>query len=258
MEQRKVIKMKIIDMKGLVLSETNYGDTSKILNVLTEEYGVIGILSKGCRSLKSKLRGTSRKLVYGTFHFYYKEAGLSTLISIDVIDDYPRVLMDLEAIVYASGILDLTRQVAKQTESKGILALASSVLTKINQGLEASVMSNILELKYLSYLGVSPTVDGCAICGKTSNIVSISPTAGGFVCGNCYQQQDCNDGYYSEKAIQLLRMYYYIDIDKISKVEVSPKTNKEINRFLEDYYERYTGIFLKSKKMLKNISKVGK
>ena len=71
-----MIKMKIVDVKGLVLSETNYSDSSKILNVLTKEYGCIGILSKGCRNLKSKLRGASRKLLYGTFHFYYKEKGL--------------------------------------------------------------------------------------------------------------------------------------------------------------------------------------
>ena len=90
--------MKIVDVKGLVLNETNYSDSSKILNVLTSEYGLIGIISKGCRNLKSKLRGASRKLVYGTFHFYYKENGLSTLISIDVISDYPKTIMNLENV----------------------------------------------------------------------------------------------------------------------------------------------------------------
>ena len=95
---KKVKNMKIVDVKGLVLNETNYSDSSKILNVLTCEYGLIGILSKGCRNLKSKLRGSSRKLVYGTFHFYYKENSLSTLISIDVISDYPKTIMDLEEL----------------------------------------------------------------------------------------------------------------------------------------------------------------
>ncbi len=236
----------------MVLSETNYGDSSKILNVLTEEYGLIGILSKGSRSLKSKLRGVSRKLVYGVFHFYYKSNGLSTLISVDVIHDYPKTLMDLENIVYASIILDLTTQVVRQTDAKGILELVQMTLTKIEEGLNASVMTNILELKYLTYLGVAPMLDGCAVCGRTTNIVSISPTAGGLVCSNCYQQ----DGYYSDKAIHLLRMYYYVDITKITKIDVSPTVNKEINFFLEDYYDRYTGIFLKSKKMLKNIAKI--
>ena len=244
--------MKIVDVKGLVLNETNYSDSSKILNVLTSEYGLIGIISKGCRNLKSKLRGASRKLVYGTFHFYYKENGLSTLISIDVISDYPKTIMDLERVVYASYLLDLTRQVVKQSKDKAILALLISALEKIESGLNPSVVTNILELKYLDFLGVSPVVTGCAVCGKTTNIVSLSPTAGGFICKDCYQ----NEGYYSDKAIKLLQMYYYVDLEKITKIDVNPKVNEEINKFLEDYYDRYTGIYLNSKKMLKNVIKL--
>ena len=244
--------MKIVDVKGLVLNETNYSDSSKILNVLTSEYGLIGIISKGCRNLKSKLRGSSRKLVYGTFHFYYKENGLSTLISIDVINDYPKTIMNLERVVYASYLLDLTRQVVKQSKDSNILPLVVSSLDKIENGLNPAVVTNILELKYLDFLGVSPIVTGCAVCGKTTNIVSLSPTAGGFICKDCYQ----NEGYYSEKAIKLLQMYYYVDLEKITKIDVNPKVNEEINKFLEDYYDRYTGIYLNSKKMLKNVIKL--
>ena len=244
--------MKIVDVKGLVLNETNYSDSSKILNVLTCEYGLIGILSKGCRNLKSKLRGSSRKLVYGTFHFYYKENSLSTLISIDVISDYPKTVMDLERVVYASYLLDLTRQVVKQSKDKSILPLLCSALEKIENGLSSAVVTNILELKYLDFLGVSPIVTGCANCGRTTNIVSLSPTAGGFICKDCYQ----NEGYYSDKAIKLLQMYYYVDLEKITKIDVNPKVNAEINKFLEDYYDRYTGIYLTSKKMLKNVIKL--
>ena len=244
--------MKIVDVKGLVLNETNYSDSSKILNVLTSEYGLIGIISKGCRNLKSKLRGSSRKLVYGTFHFYYKENGLSTLISIDVINDYPKTIMNLERVVYASYLLDLTRQVVKQSKDSNILPLVVSSLDKIENGLNPAVVTNILELKYLDFLGVSPIVTGCAVCGKTTNIVSLSPTAGGFICKDCYQ----NEGYYSDKAIKLLQMYYYVDLEKITKIDVNPKVNEEINKFLEDYYDRYTGIYLNSKKMLKNVIKL--
>ncbi len=241
--------MKIVDVKGLVLSETNYSDSSKILNVLTNEYGLIGIMSKGCRNLKSKLRGSSRKLIYGTFHFYYKDNGLSTLISIDIINDYHKTIMNLENVIYASYLLDLTRQVERQSKNNNLLSLITCALEKIELGLNPNVITNILELKYLDFLGVSPIVTGCAVCGKTSNIISLSPTAGGFICKDCYQ----NEGYYSEKAIKLLQMYYYVDLEKITKIEINPKINMEINKFLEDYYDRYTGIYLTSKKMLKNV-----
>ena len=103
--------MKIESLEGIILSETNYSESSKILNILTKEHGLIGVLSKGCRNVKSKLRGVSRKLLLGTIHIYYRPNGLSTLIGIDIINSFSKTIMDLEKISYASMILDLTYQV---------------------------------------------------------------------------------------------------------------------------------------------------
>ena len=70
--------MKIISTRGIVVSTTPFKETSKIINIFTEDMGVIGCISKGCKSLKSKLRLPSEKFAYGTFHLYYNEKGLST------------------------------------------------------------------------------------------------------------------------------------------------------------------------------------
>ena len=122
--------MKIESFEGIILSETNYSESSKILNVLTENHGLIGIMSKGCRKMKSKLRGVSRKLLYGKFNVYYKEQGLSTLISIDIINSFSKTLMDLEKVSYASYILDLTGQVVRQNDSLEIFPILKNTLIK--------------------------------------------------------------------------------------------------------------------------------
>lgn len=244
--------MKIESFEGIILSETNYSESSKILNVLTDKYGLIGIMSKGCRNLKSKLRGVSRKLLYGKFNIYYKPNGLSTLISIDVINSFSNTLTDLERISYASFILDLTIQVLRQTEDEEIFDLLKNTLIKIEEGLSPIALTNILELKYLNFLGVAPNIDSCAICGSTKQIVTLSSSSGGYICKNCYQDEVLT----SEKTIKMIRMYYYVDIAGITKLEVSDEVTQEINRFLDDYYDRYTGLYLKSKDFIKIINKV--
>ena len=45
-------------------------------------------------------------------------------------------------------------------------------------------------------------------------------------------------------------MYSLLDISKITKIKVAEEINLEIYNFLEEYYDRYTGIYLKSRKML--------
>lgn len=244
--------MKIQEVEGIVLSETNYSESSKILNVLTKEYGLIGIMSKGCRNIKSKLRGVSRKLIYGTFHIYYKESGPSTLIGVDVGNSFNEILKDLTKISYASFIVDLSLQVVKQNDNKEIYDLLINTLLKIEEGLSPLVLTNILELKLLDYLGVSPIIDSCSICGSTKDIITLSSYKGGYICKNCYT----DEGIVSDKVIKLIRMFYYVDIKSITKLDISDKNIGEINIFLDDYYDRYTGIYLKSKSFLKKIAQL--
>ena len=49
------------EVDGFVLSEIPYGESSKIINVLTREYGVIGIMCKGAKSLKNRYRVPTMK-----------------------------------------------------------------------------------------------------------------------------------------------------------------------------------------------------
>ena len=242
--------MKIESVEGIILSETNYSESSKILNIYTKEHGQIGVMSKGCRNMKSKLRGVSRKFLHGTMHIYYKENGLSTLIGVDVINSFSKILMDLEKISYASLILDLTTQVIKQTDNEEIFDLLKDTLIKIEEGLNPQALTNILELKLLNYLGVAPSIDCCTHCGNEKQIVTISSEDGGYICKNCYTNQLL----VSDKTIKMIRLYYYVDIKNITKLDVSKEVNYEINRFLDDYYDRFTGLYMKSKDFLNIIN----
>ncbi len=238
--------MKIEKVTGIVLSDTNYSESSKILNVLTKEHGKIGIISKGCRNLKSSLRSVSSKLTYGYFNIYYKQEGLSVLISVDIINDFSNIKQDLFKIGYATFLSDLTNQVLKETSSNEIFDLFINGLIKINDDFDPMIITNIIELKYLNYLGVMPILDCCSVCGSNKKIVTISSFAGGYLCVNCYKNEYIVD----EKTIKLLRMFSYVDISKIKELNILPKNKNEINKFLENYYDRYTGIYLKSKDFL--------
>ncbi|MDD3241729.1 MAG: DNA repair protein RecO [Bacilli bacterium] len=245
--------MKIVEIEGIVLSETKYGETSKILNVLTKEYGKIGIISKGCRTMKSKLKGVSNRLVYGKFIIYYKEKGLSNLISVDVYNSFRNILTNIDKISYATCILELVDQIIRQAEDIEIYDLLELGLLKIEEGCDPEIINDIVEIKALEYLGVSPDVDACCVCGSDKQIITINVSRGGYVCRNCFK----NEKIFDEKTIKLIRLFNYIELEKITKIEVSDKIKKELSEFIDEYYDKYTGIFLKSKKIIKNIKKIG-
>ena len=241
--------MEIKKVKGIIINDVNYGESSKILNVITLEYGKIGIIAKGCRNLKSKLRSVCLKLTYGYFNIYYKENGISTLISIDLIDEFLNIKKDLAKIGYATYLTDLTNQVLKESNNKNIFSILEASLIKINNNFDPMIITNIAELKYLSYLGVMPVLDHCSKCGSDEKIITVSSDSGGYICSNCYSNEYIVD----EKTIKLLRLFYYVDIAKIKDLNINDRNKQEINNFLENYYSRYTGLYLKSKDFLKSI-----
>ena len=78
-------------IEGIVVSEVDYKESSKIINILSPTDGIVGILARGTKKIKSNLSSVTSKLTYGYFHVNYKENGLSTLIEVDVIDGFKNI-----------------------------------------------------------------------------------------------------------------------------------------------------------------------
>ena len=237
-------------VEGIILNTHDYSESSKILHIITKEHGILSVMAKGCRRMKSPFRSVCDKLIYGYFYIFYKPDKISNLNNVDVIDSWRNLKTDITKISYAGFLCELAEQVMKHHENEDVYTLLKTGLNKMNAGLDPMAITNILELKYLDYLGVSPVLTGCAICGKKTNIVSLSSYSGGYVCANCRR----NEKIVSVKTIKLIRMYYVVDLDSISKLDISDISKREINQFLDEYYDRYTGLYLKSKTFLQNLT----
>jgi len=240
-------------VEGFIIRERDYLESSKILDIFTKKYGIISVISKGCKKPKSSLCSLSSKMTYGNFNIYYKEGKLSTLTNIDSINNLNVIKKDILKISYVTYIMELIFQVVKQVDTyEEIYDLFISTIIKINDNLDPLVLTNILELKLLNYLGVSPILDSCSICGTKDNIVTISLEKHGLLCKSCRT----NEPLYSLDSIKHIRMYSYLDISKISKIEVKKEIKEEINKYLNYYYERYTGLYLNSKDFINRIKEL--
>ena len=237
------------EVEGFILTETPYGETSKIINVFTKDYGIIGIMCKGAKSLKSKNRVSTMRLNYAKLNIYYKKGKLSTLVSADILNPLKKIKSDIVLISYLNYLAELTNQVIKQSNNLAIYDEFIAAILKIEEGLDPLVITNILEIKYLAELGVLFSLDECVMCGSKTSIATIDADKGGFICLNCLTNEVIVD----KKVIKMLRMYYYVNIKSISNIKVEDYIKDVINKFLDMYYERYTGLYLNSKNFLKNL-----
>lgn len=239
----------IREFEGIVVSETPYGESSKIINVLTKDNGIVGIMAKGAKKIKSPLRVGSERFTLGIFHIYYHKDKLSTLTGVDIINPLLNIKTDIIKIGYLTYIVELAYQTAKQNEDDNIYSILKSAILKIESGLDPMVVTNILELKMLDYLGVGIDLDKCIKCGSKKNILTVSGDEGGYICSNCRTSEVI----YGEKTVKMFRLYYYVDIDSISDLKISEEVTNNINKILTDYYDRFTGLYLKSKDFLKTV-----
>ena len=239
-------------IEGIIVSEVDYKESSKIINIFSPTDGIIGVLARGTKKVKSKLSGVTSKFTYGYFHINYKDNGLSTLIEVDIIDGFKNIRRNIDMISYASYLLELSNMAYKHSMNSEVYNLLIASLKKIDECYDYEVITNILELKLLEYLGIKPVIDSCVNCGCKDDIVTISSYKGGYLCKNCAHDEVI----VNIKTIKLLRMFYYVDINKISKLDISDIIKKELDRFIDDYYDRYSGLYLKSKIFLKNLQNI--
>ena len=239
-------------VEGIVVSEVDYKESSKIINVLTLDEGLIGLVARGTKQVKNKLAGVTTKLTYGYFHMNYRENGLSTLMEVDVIDKFKNIRKNIDLMSYSLYLLELADKVYKHEGNNGIFEQLIASLKKIDEGYDYKVIANIFELKMLDFLGIRPVIDECVNCGNKTDIVTISSYRGGYLCKNCLN----GELVVNIKTVKLLRMFFYVDISKISKLEVSDEVKRELTQFINDYYDRYSGLYLKSRDFLENLEKI--
>ena len=230
-------------IEGIILNETNYSETSKILNILTPKYGYISVMSKGCRTIKSRLRGISMKLIYGEFTINYKEKGISNLIEGNLINSLKNIMTDFIIMNYANKCVTIVKNVLKENNNPDIFYILRDSLLKINERFNPKIIYMILSIKLLDYLGVKPDFNSCINC-CSNDILTFDLSIPGSICKNCYQ-----DTYlFQLNTLKLLKLFQVVDISKIDKLNISNnKILEELEYFLKEYYDSYTGIYFKIK-----------
>lgn len=244
--------MEQLSLTGIIMNTTNYSESSKIINVFTKELGMISLLAKGCRRLKSPLCSVCSPLLYASFQVIYKKGKVSTLTEIDIINPFLNILSDLTKVSFASYILDLVNQVLRESKDNMIFPKLLKTLELIENNLSPYALTLILQLQLLEYLGVKPVLNGCAKCGD-ANVITLDSYSGGYICKNCYT----NERVVSPKTLKLIKMFQSVDLTNLTKLEVNDKILKEIDIFINEYYEHFTGIYIKSKKFLNTIKQLG-
>ncbi len=174
---------------ALVLGAIRYGETSRIVRLLTRTGGVRSAIAKGATRPRSPFGAALQFLSVGTAHLLPTRGDLHTLTAFDLTDLHAGIGRDLERFRTASALAEM---VLRFVPPQGNPALYDQVVDAIALiELAPADALPVIGLRALWQLigefGLTPVTDQCARDGAPlpAGEVGFSYRDGGFLCPAC-------------------------------------------------------------------------
>lgn len=170
---------------GIVLSASSYGEDDRILRVLCPGDGRIGVFQRQGRRRPAGLDVA----VCATFRLRERAGGLDTLIDAEVRQAWVRLRSSYLRLVLAQYGCELVAAFARERQPEprlyGLLETWLHVLDALDDDPTLAIPV-ALELKTLTFAGVGPSLDRCAVCGgPTEEAMTLDAAAGGAAHARC-------------------------------------------------------------------------
>ncbi|SER80716.1 DNA repair protein RecO [Salisediminibacterium halotolerans] len=241
--------------EGIVIRTTDYGETNKILTLLTRENGKISVMANGAKKPKSRFASSAQLFIYGSF-VYQRFKGMGTLNQSDILDSFRQIRSDIILTSYGACMVELIdRLVPEEQLSPALFDLLYHLLHQLDEGSDPDVLLNILEIKMLAWAGVAPTLDRCTQCQTTEGPFSFSHRFAGAVCYQC-ASADPHHQKVQANVVKLLYLFQKIPAARIGHINVKASTKKELKQIIDQYYEEYVGVYLKAKRFLAQVDRL--
>ena len=179
----------IIKTEAVVLSKMNYGDTSVIASLFTEDHGRVNVIVKGARSPKSKYGRIVDPLNLLSVIIYKKESREIQLLSgADLIEHFPHIKENLSKLKYAYAVIELVKNLLAEHEvNKKIFNGITKILLRFSLNEEQPAITfGRFFIFFLKEIGYELQIESCAVCGnKEFNGTIYYHFDKGVICGEC-------------------------------------------------------------------------
>ncbi|PAP78570.1 DNA repair protein RecO [Rubrivirga marina] len=151
----------IVRTDAVVLHAFDYGETSRIVRLLTRPHGVIGVIARGARRPTSTFGSTLQPMSYLQAVYYHRAGrGLQTLKETSHVVRFRRLTSDIDRVTLGLRVLEVTRAVIEEGEAHPLaLDLVVRTLEHLDEA-EANAANAVpwFQLHLAALLGFAPDV----------------------------------------------------------------------------------------------------
>ena len=184
--------MAVYRSKGIVLRSIRYGEADRILDLYTQDAGLVSVIAKGIRRTKSRFGGRLEPLSCVDF-LAYEGRTLDTVTQVEVLRSFHGVRENLKSLEAAGGMVANVRAFSGGDEADrrvfNLLYHALDALdarTRDTMSIEAA-----FSLKLSILAGYAIRLDACISCESDPEEAAegdhpyFAPALGGMLCADC-------------------------------------------------------------------------
>ncbi len=180
---------------ALVLRTRPYGESDRIVTLITEQHGKLTGIAKGAKNSRRRFAGTLEPFVLIRAVFRQRTSSdLAFLLRCELIGTLRAFTRDLDRFAAGSYVLELTdRMVVGRESGKEVYGLVHDALALIDGGASCDPVLRAFELHLLTACGYAPSLDrcgGCARSGDGAENFYLAIDRGGLVCRACVRPNE--------------------------------------------------------------------
>ncbi|MGT2895331.1 DNA repair protein RecO [Streptococcus entericus] len=247
--------MELRESRGLILYNRNYREDDKLVKIFTEQLGKRMFFVR--HASQSKLASVIQPLTVADFILKINETGLSYIEDYRSVQTFKRINDDIFLLAHATYIVALAdAAIVDNVYDSQLFAFTCKTLELMEEGMDHEVLTNIFEIQLLDRLGVQLNFNECVFCHRVGQAFDFSFKYSGLICPAHYHEDD-RRSHLDPNVPYLLNRFQAISFDDLQKISLSPEMKAKLRLVIDQLYEDYVGIKLKSKTFIDDLQKWG-
>ena len=184
--------------KAIVLRGFDYGESDRIIRIVTESKGKSSAIARGARREKSKIREAVDIITHSNFQLN-SGRNMYTISQAEIVCSFYGIKNSLEGLMTGTLLCELTDEFMEEgnpdTETYNLLL---SILYLLNEQLSRwGELELYFEVQLNILNGIFPDLYKCVNCGSTEsgNSVKLDLENGGALCSKCSSDKNFVEEY---------------------------------------------------------------
>ena len=221
--------------EAVVLRHRRFGETDRIVTLLTPARGKLDAIAKGALRPRSKLAGHLEPMTHADVLLAHGR-NLDIVTQAQTIEGFSGLRDDLDQLSLALYLLELAdRFTVEHAEADAVYRLLLTALLRLARGDGQQLVARSFELALLEATGFRPEWRDCVACGEPVAPAGVAwaPLAGGVLCADC-RVTHREVGPIDLAVLKVLRVIQQAPYEEAARVRLSPELAAGMERVMHE------------------------